>query len=139
MQGVVIHRPSNPLSDAEKLYKAGQSWPHSHNNTMQFSLAVLSAIALAQAAYVPSEPWTTLTPSKTFSGASTDHTHSFGIQIVTISSSSASATASAAKRDVVNQITDGQIQQQTSETLKTPTAKTTASVINQISDGQIQH
>ncbi|OBA20450.1 hypothetical protein METBIDRAFT_24197, partial [Metschnikowia bicuspidata var. bicuspidata NRRL YB-4993] len=102
---------------------------------------ILSAIALAQAAYLPSEPWTTLTPSATYPGATTDHFHSFGIQVVSITTASSeaasSSTAAVAKRGVINQIGDGQIQNQSSETLSTPTI-TTASVINQISDGQIQ-
>ncbi|CAK7897598.1 cell wall mannoprotein Pir3p [[Candida] anglica] len=94
-----------------------------------FTAALVSS---AMAAYVPSEPWSTLTPSAPApSGATTDHTQQFGIQIQTVSS------ASAAKRDAVNQIGDGQIQKQTSVTLAVPT--TTAKVINQIGDGQIQH
>ncbi|KAK6461129.1 hypothetical protein DFJ63DRAFT_216622 [Scheffersomyces coipomensis] len=76
--------------------------------------------------YVPGQPYSTLTPTATYSGASTDYTQSFGIQILTLTSASATA---AAKRDV-NQIDDGQIQAQTTSS---------AQVINQIGDGQIQH
>ena len=97
-----------------------------------FITAALVSSALA--AYVPSDPWTNLTPSGSApTGATTDHTHAFGIQIVTVSSASATH---AAKR-AVQQIGDGQIQEQSSVTLATPT--TTAPVIQQISDGQIQH
>lgn len=113
---------------------------------MKYSTFASIALAgTAYAAYVPSDPWTDLTPSAPApTGASTDHTHKFGIQIVTVSgassaASSAPATTTAAKRDAVNQIGDGQIQKQTSVTLSTPTPTTTAKVINQIGDGQIQH
>lgn len=113
---------------------------------MRYSTFASIALAgTAYAAYVPSDPWTDLTPSAAApTGASTDHTHNFGIQIVTVSAassaaSSAPATTTAAKRDAVNQIGDGQIQKQTSVTLSTPTPTTTAKVINQIGDGQIQH
>lgn len=99
---------------------------------MKYFLTTATIITAAIAAYVPSDPWTDLTPSAPApTGATTDHTHAFGIQIITIS---------AAKRDVVNQIGDGQIQKQTSETLSHPPAPTTtAQVVNQIGDGQIQH
>ncbi|CAH2350826.1 cell wall mannoprotein Pir3p [[Candida] railenensis] len=91
-------------------------------------------ISSALAAYVPSDPWTDLTPTAAApSGATTDHTHAFGIQIVTVS---AASVTGAAKR-AVQQIGDGQVQEQSSVTLATPT--TTAAVIQQISDGQIQH
>lgn len=113
---------------------------------MKYSTFASIALAgSAYAAYVPSEPWTDLTPSAPApTGASTDHSHKFGIQIVTVSAASgvsaASATPTAAgKRDVVNQIGDGQIQKQTSQTLSTPKPTTTAKVVNQIGDGQIQH
>lgn len=98
-------------------------------------------IGSSYAATIPSEPWTALTPSDAPpSGATTDHTHTFGIQIVTVTTSSeVSATSAVAKRDVVNQIGDGQIQKQTSETLATPTPTPSVQVINQIGDGQIQH
>lgn len=105
--------------------------------------ATASMVASSMAATIPAEPWTTLTPTATYSGATSDYNTSFGIEVVTISASAssrnveASATAPA-KRDVVNQIGDGQIQQQTSETLSYISA-TTAEVINQIGDGQIQH
>ncbi|KAK6205157.1 uncharacterized protein RJT21DRAFT_13402 [Scheffersomyces amazonensis] len=96
---------------------------------MRYSTILAVAASLINrscAYYVPSEPFSTLTPSATYSGATTDYTQSFGIQIETLASSSATA---AAKRDV-NQIGDGQIQAQTTST---------AQIINQIGDGQIQH
>jgi len=113
---------------------------------MKYSTAALLSafVSTSLAATIPAEPWTTLTPTASaLPGATTDHTHTFGIQIITvtdaISSSEPSATG-AAKRDVVNQIGDGQIQKQTTETLATPTPTTTAAhVVNQIGDGQIQH
>ena len=117
---------------------------------MRYSIIFTSTALIAStlAAYVPSEPWTTLTPTGSApTGATTDHTHKFGIQVKTVESSvaisstvaetdsavtAAASVSGAAKRDdVVNQIGDGQIQQQTA-------AAETASVVNQIGDGQIQ-
>ncbi|GMG40295.1 unnamed protein product [Ambrosiozyma monospora] len=91
---------------------------------------VLGALGLASqayAAYIPSEPWTTLTPDASIAGASTDYSATFGIQINPISATSTSK----AKRDVVTQIGDGQIQATTS-------TKSSAPVVTQIGDGQIQ-
>lgn len=108
---------------------------------MKYSSAILAFAASAYAATIPSEPWTSLTPDAKPLGATTDYTHKFGIQIVTISGTLFDLTSAAHKR-AVNQINDGQIQEQTSVTLSTPkTTKTTktASVVNQIGDGQIQH
>ncbi|KAK8439195.1 beta-1,3-glucan linked protein [Candidozyma auris] len=98
---------------------------------MQFKLSVLALISSALAAYVPSEPWTDLTPEGSIASATTDYTAKFGIQIVTLTSSAAAEETKAAKRDVINQIGDGQIQHQS--------ASSTAQVVNQIGDGQIQH
>lgn len=98
---------------------------------MQFSLTVLALLTPALAAYVPSDPWTDLKPEGVFPSGTTDYSAKFGIQIVTLSDKSAETVA--AKREVVNQIGDGQIQHQS------VSATTTASVINQIGDGQIQH
>lgn len=106
---------------------------------MRYALSTLSLIAGSLAATIPSEPWTTLTPTATISHATTDYSATFGIQIVTISASESASATAVAKRDVVNQIGDGQIQKQTSETLSTVKATTTAAVVNQIGDGQIQH
>ncbi|GME72266.1 unnamed protein product [Ambrosiozyma monospora] len=90
-------------------------------------LGALSLASQAYAAYVPSEPWSTLTPDASISGAATDYSATFGIQINPISATSTSK----GKRDVVTQIGDGQIQA-TTET------KSTAPVVTQIGDGQIQ-
>lgn len=98
---------------------------------MHFSLTVLALLTPALAAYVPSDPWTDLKPEGVFPSGTTDYSAKFGIQIVTLSDKSAETVA--AKREVVNQIGDGQIQHQS------VSATTTASVINQIGDGQIQH
>ncbi|CCH58885.1 hypothetical protein TBLA_0B00410 [Henningerozyma blattae CBS 6284] len=103
--------------------------------------AILASTSLA--AYVPSEPWSTLTPNATYSGAMTDYSGSFGIAVVplattTPSSSKSSpaatttpATVKAAKRDAVSQIGDGQIQAATTTTTKLlppkPTVVTTVS------------
>lgn len=129
---------------------------------IQFYLSILSVAYLVSAAYVPSAPWSTLTPTATLdssASATASFDGSFALSVSTISTNSAAVSAAskvgAEKRDdlvgqitdgqiqqnseggqksaptksVVNQITDGQIQQQT---------KTTAAVVNQISDGQIQ-
>ncbi|KAL6449892.1 PIR1 Cell wall mannoprotein PIR1 [Candida maltosa Xu316] len=88
------------------------------------------------AATVPDSQYSTLSPSAAIpSGASTDFPGTFGIQIVTVESASAlakdSMTSTLKKRadaTPVAQISDGQIQHQT-----------TAAPIQQISDGQIQH
>ncbi|KAK5958907.1 uncharacterized protein PWA37_004454 [Arxiozyma heterogenica] len=92
------------------------------------TLATAALATSAMAAYVPTEPWSTLTPSGTYSGGLTDYTSTFGIAVVRISTSAAKATSSVAKRDVVSQIGDGQIQ----------AAKTTKAAVSQIGDGQIQ-
>jgi len=104
---------------------------------MQYKYSLLTAASLVGssiAAYIPSEPWSTLTPdSPAPSGATTQYTKTFGIAVVPLATESASA--SKAKRDVISQIGDGQIQATTS-TAPTPTS--TAQVISQIGDGQIQ-
>ncbi|CCC68909.1 hypothetical protein NCAS_0B08250 [Naumovozyma castellii] len=84
--------------------------------------AVLSTAAMA--AYLPKDPWSTLTPSATFKGGLTDYASTFGIAVQPIATTSA-----VAKRDAVSQINDGQIQ---------ATTKTTAAAVSQIGDGQIQ-
>lgn len=104
---------------------------------MHFSLTALGLAATALAATIPSEPWTTLTPDALPLGATTDYTKKFGIQIVTITGSY--SLDSGAHKRAINQIGDGQIQEQTSVTLSAPATTTVASVINQIGDGQIQH
>lgn len=109
---------------------------------MKYATVLTSAslAATALSATVPSEPWTTLTPTASApSGASTDHGKKFGIQIKTLSSAGASSsvTPGAIKRDNVNQIGDGQIQHQSPTSTAQSSSK--ASVVNQIGDGQIQH
>jgi hypothetical protein len=105
---------------------------------MQYKKTSLFASTLAAtslAAYIPSEPWSTLTPKEAApSGATTDYTRTFGIAVnpITTGSLAPTTTASVGKRDVVSQIGDGQIQ------ATTATVKPTAQVISQIGDGQIQ-
>ncbi|CAI8494683.1 unnamed protein product [Hanseniaspora opuntiae] len=114
---------------------------------MQYNKKTVLASTLvatsAMAAYVPSEPWTTLTPTATYSGATTEYNTSFGIAVQPISTgsyasyyASSSSSATNAKRDAISQISDGQIQ----ATTKTTTTKssTTAQAVSQITDGQIQ-
>ncbi|CCC68908.1 hypothetical protein NCAS_0B08240 [Naumovozyma castellii] len=101
--------------------------------------SVLAAGALA--AYVPKEPWSTLTPSATFKGGETDYASTFGIAVVP----KASATASLAKRASASQIADGQVQATTKAAVSQiadgqiqATTKTTKAAVSQINDGQIQ-
>ncbi|CDO92319.1 unnamed protein product [Kluyveromyces dobzhanskii CBS 2104] len=111
---------------------------------MQFkkTLAASALATSALASYVPSDPWTTLTPDSSYKNGLTDYASTFGIAVIpvttsvstgTSSAASATATSSAskAKRDheAVSQIGDGQIQ---------ATTKTTAAAVSQIGDGQIQ-
>ncbi|BAP72369.1 cell wall mannoprotein HSP150 [Kluyveromyces marxianus] len=128
------------------------------------TLAASALAGSAMAAYVPSEPWTTLTPSATYSGGLTDYPSTFGIAVIPVTTSVSTHSAPGAthtsapsdkkasdkkssdkkasnkkdKRDgaAISQIGDGQIQA-TTATLK-PTPKTTAAAVSQIGDGQIQ-
>ncbi|SJM84690.1 probable Cell wall mannoprotein CIS3 [Zygosaccharomyces bailii] len=75
---------------------------------MQFKNAILvTAASLASTVsadgYVVGEPWSTLTPSTTYKCGATDSTSTFGIAVQPINSS-------VAKRDMISQIGDGQIQ-----------------------------
>ena len=114
---------------------------------MQYNKKTVLASTLvatsAMAAYVPSEPWTTLTPTATYSGATTDYATSFGIAVEPISTgsyasyyASSSSAATQAKRDAISQISDGQIQATTNT--KTTQHTTTAAAVSQITDGQVQ-
>ena len=105
-------------------------------------VSIAAFISTSLAATVPDEHYSTLSPSaKIPSGASTDFSGTFGIQVVTVESASAlstdTATSTLTRNDnkkeatPVAQITDGQIQHQT--------AKATATPVQQIGDGQIQH
>ncbi|KAL6930405.1 beta-1,3-glucan linked protein [Hanseniaspora guilliermondii] len=118
---------------------------------MQYNKKTVLASTLvatsAMAAYVPSEPWTTLTPTATYASAVTDYTSSFGIAVEPITTgsyasfyaSSASSSATKAKRAApISQIGDGQIQATTATSSTTTVAKSTAQPISQIGDGQIQ-
>ena len=89
------------------------------------TLATAALATSALAAYVPSEPWSTLTPSATYKGGLTNYASTFGIAVEPIASAAASSKA---KRDAVSQIGDGQIQ----------AATKTAAAVSQINDGQIQ-
>ncbi|CCE91255.1 uncharacterized protein TDEL_0C03660 [Torulaspora delbrueckii] len=96
---------------------------------MLYRFAITAALASsALAAYAPSEPWATLTPTVTYSDGATDYDGTFGIAIKTLAAQS-SSNSTVQKRDAVSQIGDGQIQ---------ATTATTAEAISQIDDGQIQ-
>ncbi|KAH3678486.1 hypothetical protein WICMUC_001503 [Wickerhamomyces mucosus] len=112
---------------------------------MKYSIALslISSASLflgAQAAST-SEYWTTLTPSASApEGAITDYTTTFGIAVVPQDSSSSSAgtTTTLARRDVISQVADGQIQASTSTASTVSSESTVAAIISQIGDGQIQ-
>ncbi|RCK67632.1 Cell wall mannoprotein PIR1 [Candida viswanathii] len=107
---------------------------------MKYSALVTLAALLASslAATIPDENFSTLSPSDPApSGATTDFSGTFGIQIVTVESAAQLSTDShtstltkdkRAEATPVAQISDGQIQHQT-----------TAAPVQQISDGQVQH
>ena len=101
---------------------------------MQYKKTLASAAlaTTALAAYVPSEPWSTLTPSATYKSGLTDYASTFGIAVEPITTGvNSTTTASKAKRDAVSQIGDGQIQ-------ATTATKKTVAAVSQIGDGQIQ-
>ncbi|ODV64276.1 uncharacterized protein ASCRUDRAFT_23994, partial [Ascoidea rubescens DSM 1968] len=105
--------------------------------------------SLSLSAYIPSDPWSTLTPSSTLKNGIVDYSSTFGIAVVPIQTpSSCHAVSALNKRNVlVSQIDDGQIQATTEtpndSSLSTSTAVTQSHsipivLISQISDGQIQ-
>ena len=87
------------------------------------SLAAVTLASTTLAVYVPTEPWSTLTPSATCPGGLTDYATSFGIVVAPVT-----VTTSLQKRGIISQIGDGQAQ--------APTA--TKAAISQITDGQAQ-
>ncbi|CCD23051.1 uncharacterized protein NDAI_0B00170 [Naumovozyma dairenensis CBS 421] len=93
---------------------------------MQFNkialAATVAATTVSAEGYTPGNPWSTLTPTATYSCGVAQFTSSFGIAVKEI----ASTSAAKAKRDVVSQIGDGQIQAVATTTLK-PTTTTTTS------------
>ncbi|CAK9439534.1 uncharacterized protein LODBEIA_P36340 [Lodderomyces beijingensis] len=97
-----------------------------------FASTTALLVSSALAATVPSAPWSTLTPTgKIPADATTDYSGSFGIQIETFE---AVATESIKdKRAVVNTLSDGQ------PNVITTSTYSTAAPVAQITDGQIQH
>ncbi|CAI4061324.1 hypothetical protein N7582_001865 [Saccharomyces uvarum] len=95
------------------------------NVALAASVAALSATASAEG-YTPGEPWSTLTPTATMSCGATQYTSTFGIAVQAVSSSAN------AKRDVISQIGDGQVQatqaSSAASSVATTTAATTSSV-----------
>ncbi|AJR62653.1 Cis3p [Saccharomyces cerevisiae YJM1527] len=72
------------------------------NVALAASVAALSATASAEG-YTPGEPWSTLTPTGSIYCGAAEYTTTFGIAVQAI-------TSSKAKRDVISQIGDGQVQ-----------------------------
>ena len=95
---------------------------------MQYKKTIVASAlaATSLAAYAPKDPWSTLTPSATYSGGITDYASTFGIAVEPIATTASSKAKRAA---AISQIGDGQIQ---------ATTKTTAAAVSQIGDGQIQ-
>ncbi|ODV83382.1 hypothetical protein CANARDRAFT_25034 [[Candida] arabinofermentans NRRL YB-2248] len=111
---------------------------------MKYALTLMSAASLATtafAAYVPTQPWSTLTPTGTLTATSDVAGKTFGIVVQTLD-----AGYKKVKRDdaLVTQIGDGQIQYPTTTSyetaMDTPTAVyvNTQPLVTQIGDGQIQ-
>ena len=104
---------------------------------MQYKKTLASATlaATALAAYAPSEPWSTLTPTALYKNGLTDYVSTFGIAVqpitTAVNGTTPATTTTKAKRDAVSQIGDGQIQ-------ATTATKKTAAAVSQIGDGQIQ-
>ncbi|CAI4045854.1 hypothetical protein SUVZ_11G0550 [Saccharomyces uvarum] len=71
----------------------------------RIALAAASLTAVSAQGYTPGEPWSTLTPSATVLCAATEFTSTFGIAVQTIATASTNA-----KRGVISQINDGQVQ-----------------------------
>ncbi|QHS74104.1 Cis3p [Saccharomyces paradoxus] len=88
------------------------------NVALAASVAALSATASAEG-YTPGEPWSTLTPTGSISCGSPEYTATFGIAVQAITSK--------AKRDIISQIGDGQVQ-----------ATQVSSAAAQATDGQVQ-
>ncbi len=115
---------------------------------MKFNLSTILALAsAASAAYVPTEAWSTLTPSATFPGGTSDYASTFGISVETLgAAATSSAAAKLLKRGEVSQIGDGQVQAPTGTSSDETTTKTKAetktvskaTVASQIGDGQVQ-
>ncbi|CAH2448039.1 Protein with internal repeats 1 [Komagataella phaffii] len=96
---------------------------------MYRNLIIATALTCgAYSAYVPSEPWSTLTPDASLESALKDYSQTFGIAIKSLD-------ADKIKREAVSQIGDGQIQ---AATITSSEPKVTAQVVSQIGDGQIQ-
>ncbi|CCC71948.1 hypothetical protein NCAS_0I02800 [Naumovozyma castellii] len=84
--------------------------------------ATVAASTVAAEGYTPGEPWSTLTPTGTYHCGVAQYTSAFGIAVQPIASASASANA---KRNVISQITDGQIQAKVTSTASAKAATTT--------------
>ena len=95
-------------------------------------LVISSTVAAALSAYVPPEPWSTLTPPGTYPGGITNYDTMFGIAVQPI--------GAMAKRDAVSQIDDGQVQapRYTDVPKTTEARETLMPAVSQIHDGQIQ-
>ncbi|CAI4537362.1 AEL_collapsed_G0028970.mRNA.1.CDS.1 [Saccharomyces cerevisiae] len=87
------------------------------NVALAASVAALSATASAEG-YTPGEPWSTLTPTGSISCGAAEYTTTFGIAVQAI-------TSSKAKRDVISQIGDGQVQATSAATTDSQAQATT--------------
>ena len=100
---------------------------------MQYKKTIVASAlaATSLAAYAPKDPWSTLTPSATYSGGITDYASTFGIAIEAVAT-----TASSKAKRAASQIGDGQVQAATSTAAVSK--KSTAAAVSQITDGQVQ-
>ncbi|CAI4510572.1 CFC_collapsed_G0028100.mRNA.1.CDS.1 [Saccharomyces cerevisiae] len=89
------------------------------NVALAASVAALSATASAEG-YTPGEPWSTLTPTGSISCGAAEYTTTFGIAVQAI-------TSSKAKRDVISQIGDGQVQATSAATAQATDSQAQAS------------
>ncbi|CAI7344482.1 CRE_collapsed_G0027900.mRNA.1.CDS.1 [Saccharomyces cerevisiae] len=89
------------------------------NVALAASVAALSATASAEG-YTPGEPWSTLTPTGSISCGAAEYTTTFGIAVQAI-------TSSKAKRDVISQIGDGQVQATSAATAQATDSQVQAS------------
>ncbi|KAG0673480.1 hypothetical protein C6P43_001311 [Kluyveromyces marxianus] len=99
-----------------------------------FAASALAGSAIA--AYVPSEPWTTLTPAATYNGGLTDYASTFGIAVVPITTSVSTHSAPGATHTASAESKATTATPKPSP--KTTAAATTAAAASQIGDGQIQ-
>ncbi|CAB4254619.1 similar to Saccharomyces cerevisiae YKL163W PIR3 O-glycosylated covalently-bound cell wall protein required for cell wall stability [Maudiozyma barnettii] len=111
----------------------------------KFYLTITILVSTVLAAYVPSEPWSTLTPTSTHPGGLSYYTTSFGIAIASVNA--AVVPNALHKRNIISQINDGQAQAPRVPKVgiisqindgQAQAPKHTVAIVSQINDGQAQ-